>query len=144
MKKTFIIFYLLSAIFSSFMAGQAAAQTKLRLPGSNIDENFLRGKLWFLSSAWFEGRKTGERGNEMAADYLKSSFREIGLKPLNQIRFPNADDNYYYYYKDNLSQKVPLFRFTVSEDEPLTVVARSSGENRHTKFNFSPKYKYLY
>jgi len=36
-----------------------------------------------LSSDKYKGRKTGTAGNKLAADYIVSRFRAIGLKPLN-------------------------------------------------------------
>ncbi len=39
------------------------------------------GHLAFLSSGWFEGRETGERGGYMAADYIASQMSRMGLQP---------------------------------------------------------------
>ena len=46
-----------------------------------IDQDRMRADLKFLSDDLFEGRGTGQRGGELAARYLETRFRLIGLKP---------------------------------------------------------------
>ena len=46
-----------------------------------IDMDRMRADLKFLSDDLFEGRGTGQRGGELAARYLETRYRLIGLKP---------------------------------------------------------------
>jgi hypothetical protein len=41
----------------------------------------LAARLYFLASDYFEGRATGERGGRLAAQYLASQYRQLGLAP---------------------------------------------------------------
>ncbi|HEY0896360.1 MAG TPA: M28 family peptidase [Sphingobacteriaceae bacterium] len=54
-----------------------------------IDQKKLLTDIEVLSSDVYEGRKTGTRENEMAADYILARFKELGLKPFkNNYRQP--------------------------------------------------------
>jgi Zn-dependent M28 family amino/carboxypeptidase len=46
-----------------------------------VDVDRMRADLKFLSDDLFEGRGTGQRGGELAARYLETRFRLLGLKP---------------------------------------------------------------
>jgi Zn-dependent M28 family amino/carboxypeptidase len=46
-----------------------------------VDQDRMRADLKFLSDDLFEGRGTGQRGGELAARYLETRFRLLGLKP---------------------------------------------------------------
>jgi Zn-dependent M28 family amino/carboxypeptidase len=65
------------------LAGRAGAET----PGFaspvaiQVAMDRMRADLKFLSDDLFEGRGTGQRGGELAARYLETRFRLLGLKP---------------------------------------------------------------
>lgn len=46
----------------------------------------LRHHVDYLASPQLQGRKPGTRGHRLAADYLVTRFREIGLEPLPSLR----------------------------------------------------------
>lgn len=46
----------------------------------------LRSHVEYLASPQLQGRKPGTRGHRIAADYLVTRFREIGLEPLSSLR----------------------------------------------------------
>jgi len=50
----------------------------------SISQNDLRTHLTFLASNAAEGRETGEHGLQVAAEYIASQFRRVGLTSLNQ------------------------------------------------------------
>jgi hypothetical protein len=59
------------------------AQDQLQLKYANtITTQDLHAYLSILASDSLEGRATGERGQKMAADYIKNHFQKIGLKPV--------------------------------------------------------------
>ena len=64
---------------------RAAAQAKkppaVEAPMPQIDKEKIRAHVKYLSSDEFEGRGTGQRGGDMAADYIGKQFASYGLKP---------------------------------------------------------------
>ncbi len=85
-----------------------------RLPGpaiaalQKIDPERIRAHVRFLSHDLLEGRGTGQRGGDIAAEYIGTQFALDGLKP--------AGDNGTY------MQKVPLVGVTTSPDTNLSLV----------------------
>jgi Zn-dependent M28 family amino/carboxypeptidase len=57
-----------------------AVVSQQRRATSSIDENALRAHIKFLSDDRLEGRGTGARGGEIAAQYLASQLEAMGLK----------------------------------------------------------------
>lgn len=55
----------------------------------SITPEALAARLYFLASDAFEGRETTTRGQKLAADYLASQYRSLGLLPKGTIK---ADD----------------------------------------------------
>ena len=69
-------------------AGQAkaGAQAKKKTPAAEaplpmVDKEKIRAHVKYLSSDELEGRGTGQRGGDMAADYIGRQFASYGLKP---------------------------------------------------------------
>lgn len=56
---------------------------------SEIDTSNLKEHLYILASDTLEGRKTGEKGQKIAAKYIADQYRELGISP------PVGYDNYY-------------------------------------------------
>ena len=54
----------------------------------HISPDALRGDLSFLASDLLEGRATPSRGLDLAAEFIASQFRKIGLEPI-------GDDGYF-------------------------------------------------
>ena len=50
-------------------------------PAEQVAANSVRGHVEFLADDQLEGRDTGSRGHEIAAHYVASRFREMGLEP---------------------------------------------------------------
>src|ERR1700704_180003 len=65
--------------------GKKAAQAKrapvAEAPLPQVDKEKIRAHVKYLSSDGLEGRGTGQRGGDMAADYIGKQFRSYGLKP---------------------------------------------------------------
>ena len=51
-----------------------------------ISPEILASQLYYLASDFFEGRGTGTRGQRMAAQYLASQYREMGLAPKGKVQ----------------------------------------------------------
>jgi TonB family protein len=68
-------------------AGQGKAMTQRKkapaaaAPLPQVDKEKIRAHVKYLSSDELEGRGTGQRGGDMAADYIGKQFASYGLKP---------------------------------------------------------------
>ncbi len=88
----------------------------VRLPSAafaaleTIDPEHIRWHVRFLGHDLLEGRGTGQRGGEIAAQYIATQFAEYGLKP--------AGDNGTYF------QKVPLVGVTTLPETRFTLVPK--------------------
>src|SRR6266498_1355346 len=72
---------------------------------AKIDPEHIRAHVRFLSQDLLEGRGTGQRGGDIAAEYIATEFESYGLKPA-------GDDGTY-------MQKVPMVGVTT---EPSTSI----------------------
>ena len=88
----------------------------VRLPGpafaalETINPERIRGHVRFLSHDLLEGRGTGQRGGEIAAEYIATQFAQYGLKP--------AGDNGGY------MQKVPLVGVTTLPETQFSLLPK--------------------
>src|ERR1017187_3567680 len=73
MRKLFVAVAVL-IISASFLFAQKA-QTP------TIEADKIRDSVQYLSSDELEGRGTGQKGGDLAADYLAAQFKSFGLKP---------------------------------------------------------------
>jgi Zn-dependent M28 family amino/carboxypeptidase len=102
-----------------FTLAQSARQrnvpvASVHLPGSaiaalqKIDPEHIRAHVRFLSHDLLEGRGTGQRGGDIAAEYIATQFALYGLKP--------AGDNGTY------MQKVPMVGITPGPETTFSLV----------------------
>src|SRR5271156_5456598 len=88
----------------------------VRLPGAGfaaletINPEHIRWHVRFLSHDLLEGRGTGQRGGDLAAEYIATQFAEYGLKP--------AGDNGSYL------QKVPLVGITTLPETQFSLLPK--------------------
>ena len=103
---------------------KGAKAPSTRLPGAayaaleTINPEHIRWHVRFLSHDLLEGRGTGQRGGDLAAEYIATQFAEYGLKP--------AGDNGTY------MQKVPLVGITTLPETKF-VIKPKSGAAMHLK-----------
>jgi Zn-dependent M28 family amino/carboxypeptidase len=96
-----------------------SSSTSVRLPGAafsamqKIDAERIRAHVRFLSHDLLEGRGTGQRGGDIAAEYIGTQFALYGLKP--------AGDNGTY------MQKVPMVGITTEPETTFSLVASRGG-----------------
>lgn len=62
----------------------------MRIVTAHITANTLRGDVSFLASDLLEGRDTPSRGLDIAAEYIASAFRRMGLEPVTGDSFYQA------------------------------------------------------
>ncbi len=98
--------------------------TSVKLPGpafvalETITPEHIRWHVRYLSHDLLEGRGTGQRGGDIAAEYIATQFAEYGLKP--------AGDHGTY------MQKVPLVGITTAGDTQFSLVPKQ-GEAMNLK-----------
>jgi Zn-dependent M28 family amino/carboxypeptidase len=63
---------------------------EMRIVAAHITANALRGHVSFLASDLLEGRDTPSRGLNIAAEYIASQFRRMGLEPATGDSFYQA------------------------------------------------------
>jgi len=96
--------------------GGGAKGTTVRLPGAafnaleTINPEHIRWHVRFLSHDLLEGRGTGQRGGDLAAEYIATQFAEYGLKP--------AGDHGTY------MQRVPLVGITTLPDTQFSLIPK--------------------
>jgi Zn-dependent M28 family amino/carboxypeptidase len=105
--------------------GSKADKTpSVRLPGpafaalESINPDHIRWHVRYLSHDLLEGRGTGQRGGDIAAEYIATQFAEYGLKP--------AGDHGTYI------QKVPLVGITTLPETKFSIVPKR-GETMNLK-----------
>src|SRR5438132_4898388 len=93
MKKYAVIFSCALLAFVCVVAkencaaaqGKTAGRTKktpaAEAPLPQVDKEKIRAHVKYLSSDGLEGRGTGQRGGDLAADYIGKQFASYGLKP---------------------------------------------------------------
>src|SRR5205809_4166943 len=81
-----------------------------------IDPEHIRWHVRYLSHDLLEGRGTGQRGGDIAAEYMATQFAEYGLKP--------AGDG------GTFMQKVPLVGITTLPETTFSLQPKSSGAMR--------------
>ena len=61
----------------------AGITPEMRVVTNHMSANSLRGHVSFLASDLLEGRDTPSRGLDIAAEYIASNFRRMGLEPVS-------------------------------------------------------------
>jgi Zn-dependent M28 family amino/carboxypeptidase len=128
MPKGTLVLAILAAITMSVADASNrtdSAAVSVRLPGAaiaalqKIDPERIRAQVRFLSHDLLEGRGTGQRGGDIAAEYIATQFALDGLKP--------AGDNGSY------MQKVPLVGVTTIAGTTFSLVP-AKGATRNLQF----------
>lgn len=87
-----------------------------------INRDVLQAQLEFLASDWMEGRRTGEKGELIASDYIASMLRLYGVKPWGD---PGSGGKTYF-------QNFILTSTVTGTNHTLNLVT-GTGENRNSK-----------
>jgi Zn-dependent M28 family amino/carboxypeptidase len=129
MRASVVVLFLL-LVLSNISAAQGshkhirASTDSVRLPGAafaamqKIDPERIRAHVRFLSHDLLEGRGTGQRGGDIAAEYIGTQFASYGLKP--------AGDNGTYL------QKVPMVGITPEPETTFSLGAPRSDARKLT------------
>jgi Zn-dependent M28 family amino/carboxypeptidase len=129
----FVVRIFVAAIVSFLTAAAMAQQNRAKaLPAitgipagaanamAGIDPERIRAHVRFLSHDLLEGRGTGQRGGDIAAEYIATQFALSGLQP--------AGDNGSYL------QKVPMVGITTEAEQTTFALAPTSGPAMDLKY----------
>jgi Zn-dependent M28 family amino/carboxypeptidase len=124
MRKNLVVLSLILLI-GGLLAQNSSRPISVHFPPATIaafqkiDAERIRAHVRFLSHDLLEGRGTGQRGGDIAAEYIATQFALDGLKP--------AGDNATY------MQKVPMVGTTLSPETTFSLVP-AKGSPRDLKF----------
>ena len=106
--------FLVSILFSTHTFCQSAK--------SSFNETKLLERLKVLSSDTFEGRRTGEKGNLLARDYIKTQFKNLDAQP-----FGGKYDHHFSFKTRNKTYKaaniLAVFKGTVHPKKYIVISA---------------------
>jgi Zn-dependent M28 family amino/carboxypeptidase len=113
---------LLTAILAVFHCSFAQTKPTINSSGAQsitnaVNPEIIRAHVRFLASDLLEGRGTGQRGGDIAAEYIAAMFETYGLKP--------AGDNGTYL------QKVPMLGIRTNDNSTFQITA--NGKNLDLK-----------
>jgi Zn-dependent M28 family amino/carboxypeptidase len=113
MRKSIIAVVILVAASGAYLTARTQRQEKAAgaISASAIDPEKIRAHVKFLSSDLLEGRGMGQRGSDIAAEYIATQFALDGLKP--------AGDQGTYF------QEVPMVKITTLPDTTMSLVPKS-------------------
>jgi Zn-dependent M28 family amino/carboxypeptidase len=124
MRKSLVLLFLIFLI-CGVLAQNSSRPMSVHFPPAaiaafqKIDAERIRAHVRFLSHDLLEGRGTGQRGGDIAAEYIATQFALDGLKP--------AGDNGTY------MQKVPMVGITLAPETTFSLVP-AKGSPRDLKF----------
>src|SRR5882757_3508771 len=72
------------AVVAASVSGQKNSGKSSNDPASDIDPEKIRAHVKFLASDLLEGRGTGQRGGDIAAEYIETQFALYDLKPAGE------------------------------------------------------------
>src|SRR5215470_11217934 len=81
-KKVSVGFSVLMVCALVFGMGHFATAREVRV---KIDPEKIRSHVKYLASDALEGRGTGQKGGEMAAEYIAAQFKSYGLQPASDV-----------------------------------------------------------
>src|SRR5437588_8615170 len=89
MRKTFLLFFLGLAVFAASQAAPKGIPLAVPRPSpaafqtlETINPERIRAHVRFLSHDLLEGRGTGQRGGDIAAEFICTEFALYGIKPV--------------------------------------------------------------
>jgi len=107
MRKSMIAVVILVVVSGAYLAAQTPRQDKQE----KVDAEKIRAHVKFLSSDLLEGRGMGQRGSDIAAEYIATQFALDGLKP--------AGDQGTYF------QEVPMVSVSTLPDTTMSLVPKN-------------------
>jgi hypothetical protein len=99
-----------------------------------INKDVLESQLSFLSSDWMEGRRSGEKGEAIASDYIASMLQLYGVKPAgDQLRLQGPAREQGLQGK-SWFQNFSLLKTSPGQEQVLKLTAIENGASRVISF----------
>jgi Zn-dependent M28 family amino/carboxypeptidase len=118
MRKLVVIFSL--AVASLFIAQKQSLSAPAKQSVDSIDAEKIRATVKYLSDDALEGRGTGQKGGDKAADWIAQQFKSYGLQPAGGT--------------GSFFQDVKFFGVTTDQKNTHLSLAPKSGEAMDLKF----------
>ncbi len=96
-------FNLILLVLPAFLFAQQSDTTQIRF-SKYVTAEGMKKNLTVLASDEYEGRETGQKGQKMAAEYIKKYYQDLGIKPFTSPQL-----------KDGYMQSFPLAVFNPQE-----------------------------
>jgi len=155
LKRALVLLGLTLTVFFVFISAQAASSD---FPPEELLQRIrpegLRAHMAFLADDLLEGRNTGTRGFEIAANYVRAQFEEMGLKPggvngsyFQNIRFRKIelmrDQSSLTFTRDGSSRVLTLDKDYVMFGDPVSADTTAEGQVVFVGYGVSaPQFKY--
>ncbi|MDX9812750.1 MAG: M20/M25/M40 family metallo-hydrolase [Bacteroidales bacterium] len=92
-----------------------------------INVDVLKAQTGFLASDWMEGRRTGEKGEFMAADYIASMLQLYGVKPYGDLQMTGSVASQGYFQNFTILKTSPV------GDQSLRIIERKGDGEKITE-----------
>jgi hypothetical protein len=99
-----------------------------------ITKNVLESQLSFLSSNWMEGRRSGEKGEAMASDYIASMLQLYGVKPAGDVSRSRNQSNQQGIPEKTWFQNFYLLKTAPGDEQELKLTSSENGATRVISF----------
>ena len=127
-KKVVLTVLCFLLLFPAILFGQVPENIKSAY--ETIDKNDLEALLTFVASDYTEGRETTSRGYDIAAQYMASIYKFIGLKPGGDTKMKFPKD--WWKDPDNIGMRIKRFR-TYFQEIPFEKVIGDPVSNMAVK-----------
>jgi len=128
--KLIIILY-----FMRFSTG-FGQENNLKMGLDVITDHSSQAILTYLASDWMEGRQPGNKGHEIAADYLASMFQLYGLKSVDIFKDPYSSLENMCFHNNVYFQNFSLLKLTPSDNHKLSIVTRKAPNSIEEEFDY--------
>lgn len=103
---------------------------------SVISKQSSQAILTYLASDWMEGRQPGNKGHEIAADYLASMFQLYGLKPVDKLIDPYVRVENMNFHDNVFFQNFSIIKLNPSDDHQLSIVNQIGSRSFEEQFDY--------
>ncbi len=105
-----------------------------------INEQVLKAQLGFLASDWTEGRRTGEKGEFIASDYIASMLQVYGIKPYGDYPQARGYSNFQKDLERTYFQNFSLLKTLPGDDQSFRIITRDGSGEKITEYTNNVDY----
>jgi hypothetical protein len=140
------VFLLLCAVVTLPVHAQTDPYKK-GLDALSVD--VVKAQLEFLASDWTDGRETGQKGSFLAADYLASQFKILGIQPAGDYQVAARRRQFMFMGPSGggrpervrtYFQNLPLIQYEPGNEQQFALVTRTGNGEETTTFGYRTDY----